>query len=152
MMVMDSPRVSIRDGRAACQVFGIPVQVLMTGEDTGGAFSTYELTVDPGQGPPPHRHSREDECFYVVEGTFEFLCGDTVTVAESGTQVLLPRGLPHAFRNTGSVTGRLLGIATPAGHETFFADVDALGERAFTDPEAALAVCRDHGIELLLPG
>jgi quercetin dioxygenase-like cupin family protein len=39
---------------------------------TGGAYSLFEVTTQPGAGPPPHVQHREDESFYVLEGEFEF--------------------------------------------------------------------------------
>ena len=40
---------------------------------TGGAYSLFEVSTQPGVGPPPHVQHREDECFYVLEGEYEFL-------------------------------------------------------------------------------
>src|SRR5262250_1870115 len=41
-------------------------------KDTNGAFYLVEATLAPGNEPPPHEHSREDELFYVLEG--ELMC------------------------------------------------------------------------------
>ena len=35
-------------------------------KDTNGAFCLVEATLVPGNEPPPHVHSREDELFYVL--------------------------------------------------------------------------------------
>ena len=40
-------------------------------KDTNGAFCLVEATLVPGNEPPPHVHSREDELFYVLEGAFD---------------------------------------------------------------------------------
>ena len=132
-------------------MFGTRVDILLRGEDTGGAYCTYEVTVDPQQGPPPHVHDHEDEAFYILDGTFEVLSGDQVTTLEAGSYVFLPRHVPHAFKNVGETTGRLLGTATPAGHERFFEDADALHHSGTFSPETAVALCRRHGMEMLLP-
>ena len=137
-------------GAKSVNVFGVQVNLLVTGQDTGGAYATYEAVVEPGAGPPPHIHHQDDEAFLVQEGEFEILRGQEIFTAGPGTFVALPRHLPHYFKNVGQGTGRLLGIATPAGHEHFFEDA---GQLAFPpDPEEALAVCRRHGIELVPPG
>ena len=44
--------------------------------DTEGAYSLFEMTFQPGMGPPPHIHTREDESWYVLDGVFDFLIGD----------------------------------------------------------------------------
>lgn len=42
-----------------------------TGESTGGSHVLLENVTAPGGGPPPHIHTREDEFWYVLDGTFE---------------------------------------------------------------------------------
>ncbi len=44
-------------------------------QQTGGAYALFEATANPGAGPPPHVHHREDEAFYVLEGEYQFLVG-----------------------------------------------------------------------------
>ncbi|HZP84082.1 MAG TPA: cupin domain-containing protein [Chthonomonadaceae bacterium] len=132
-------------------VFGVQVNILLRSEDTGGTFCAYEVIVPPGGGPPPHVHSHNDEAFYVLEGEIEIRCGEKTVQAGAGTYVYLPRHIPHAFKNVGEANGRLLGTATPGGHERFFEDVDRLSRNGPPPMDEALAVCRKHGIELLLP-
>jgi quercetin dioxygenase-like cupin family protein len=149
MTTKDRMAVTVAPGEVeTLNVFGVRVEVLITGEETGGAYSSYRVTAEPGQGPVPHVHDNEDESFYVLEGRFEVLQGERTVTVEEGGFAFLPRHLSHAFKNVGTGTGRLLGFAAPAGHDRFFRDIDALGERALTDFEAALEVCRRHGIEI----
>lgn len=42
--------------------------ILASGADTGGRYAAFAFFVPPG-GPPPHRHTREGEVFYVTEGS-----------------------------------------------------------------------------------
>ena len=63
---------------------------LVTGEETGGAYFAMEAVVPPGGGPPPHIHRNEDETFYVVEGTMDFLLGDAWIAAGVGDFVGVP--------------------------------------------------------------
>src|SRR3954451_25102351 len=58
------------EGRSAW-VVGDLYTVKAGGEDTGGAFAPIEVLVPSQSGPLPHRHRREDEAFYVMEGEFE---------------------------------------------------------------------------------
>ena len=51
------------------------VRFLLTGEQTGGAFFMAEVSVPPGCGNPPHIHTREDETFYVQQGTLTVQVG-----------------------------------------------------------------------------
>ncbi|HYG00805.1 MAG TPA: quercetin 2,3-dioxygenase [Chryseosolibacter sp.] len=92
----------------------------VTGKETNGAFTVVDQIIQPQGGPPPHIHHREDEAFYVLDGKFSFLCGDTERVFEAGGFVYVPKGTLHTFKNIGQQQGRLLVTITPAGLEEFF--------------------------------
>src|SRR3954462_7573681 len=51
---------------------------------------------------PPHTHTREDECSYVIAGEVMFQVGEDIVTATPGSYVIKPRGVPHAFWNCGS--------------------------------------------------
>ena len=91
-----------------------------TGEDTNGAYAQWEVLVPPGGGPPPHVHSREEECIYVLDGEVTLRIGDSRTVAQAGTFVGLPVNVPHGFKNESDHPARLLFTVAPAGLEGFF--------------------------------
>ena len=104
-------------------VVGDRYTYIVTGAQTAGACFMFEAWVPPGNGSPPHVHSREDEAFYVVEGEFEFfVAGETIRLV-SGEFLFGPRGIPHNFRNIGSTPGKLIITVTPAGLEDFFAEI-----------------------------
>jgi mannose-6-phosphate isomerase-like protein (cupin superfamily) len=83
-------------------------------EQTGGAYSLFEVTTQPQGGPPPHVQHREDESFYVLEGEYEFLDdGGSNMRAGAGTLIYVPRGNLHAHKNVGEGVGRMLVTQTP---------------------------------------
>jgi len=87
-------------------------------------MSLYEVLCPPEAGPPPHVHHRQDEGFYVLEGTFSILRGDETFETGPGSFVWLPRGTLHTFEYTGEDVGRILVTSTfPGSHESFFRDV-----------------------------
>ena len=49
---------------------------------------------------PPHVH-QEDEIFYVVEGTAEFILGDETRTGGPNTSFYCPSNVPHGIRNAG---------------------------------------------------
>ena len=120
METMQAATVVSANGGKTLNVFGIGVDVLLRAEATNGALSSYRVTVQPGDGVPPHIHEHEDESFFVLIGEFEFVCGDSVTRLMAGSQIFLPRHRAHGFRNVGAQEGVLLGVSSPAGHERFF--------------------------------
>jgi quercetin dioxygenase-like cupin family protein len=96
------------------------ITILATGRETNGAFFMAEVSVSPGAGNPPHIHTREEESFYIRQGTLTVQVGGKTLTASSGDFVCLPRGVAHSFQNTGSVDAKFLLVAVPAGLETFF--------------------------------
>jgi quercetin dioxygenase-like cupin family protein len=91
-----------------------------TGESTGGSLVLLENLTAPGGGPPPHVHTREDEFFYVLDGSFEIRIGNELHAVGPGGFAFVPRGTVHNFRNTAETPSRVLVGFTPGGIEGFF--------------------------------
>ena len=81
----------------AFSAVGDVYRVLASGRQTGNVYALSEIRVSPNNGPPPHIHSREDECFFVLEGEIDFQVGDKRITARPGTFIQGPRGIPHSF-------------------------------------------------------
>jgi quercetin dioxygenase-like cupin family protein len=118
---------------------------------TGGAMGAVELAVPAGGATPMHRHRREEETLHVLEGRFRFWCGDRSWTGGEGATVVLPRGIPHAFRNIGGAPGRLLEIITPGGFEGFFEQCGTRGLRAPKDAAALQKLGAEFGLEITGP-
>jgi mannose-6-phosphate isomerase-like protein (cupin superfamily) len=58
--------------------------IKISSEKVNGAYSVTEDVTPQGGGAPPHIHRRENEMFYILEGEFEFRCGDRVFNAAKG--------------------------------------------------------------------
>jgi mannose-6-phosphate isomerase-like protein (cupin superfamily) len=105
-------------------VLGELVTCKTKSEQTGGAYSLFEVTTQPGGGVMPHVQHREDESFYVLEGEYEFLVEGRTIRAGAGSLIYVPRGNLHAHKNFGEGVGRLLVSQTPGGlYERFFEEV-----------------------------
>ncbi|MDP9188798.1 MAG: cupin domain-containing protein [Actinomycetota bacterium] len=93
---------------------------------TEGAFGLVEHDLPPGQlGSPVHTHEREDEYSYVLSGRLTAQVGDDVIEAGPGELVVKPRGIPHAFWNTGTEPVRFLELISPGGFEEYFFELAA---------------------------
>jgi quercetin dioxygenase-like cupin family protein len=64
----------------------------VTAANLGGAFTVIEVGLDPGEMIPPHIHTHEDECAFVLEGELTFDVGGEVVLAPAGSFVIKPRG------------------------------------------------------------
>jgi quercetin dioxygenase-like cupin family protein len=130
---------------------------LATGEETNNAYFQFEAIVPPGGGPPPHIHRREDESFYLAQGTLEMRLGDSVHTASAGDFVNIPRGTVHRFINVGSGTAKMVVTFVPAGMDRYFQEVFPVAEdRTATPPpttekliERLKAVAPKYGIEFV---
>src|SRR5207247_3656566 len=87
----------------------------LLGGATGGSSMMFEETVPGGTKSTFHLHHDSDEVAYVLSGEVTFKIGDEVTVGGPGTCAFMPRGVPHAWKNSGPETGRVLFLYTPAG-------------------------------------
>ena len=80
----------------------------LLGRDTNDSIMTFEETLPPGTASLLHLHHDSDEVAWVLAGEFSFMIGETVTVGGPGTCAFMPRNVPHAWKNTGSDTGRAI--------------------------------------------
>ena len=98
------------------------ITLLATSDQTGGAVGVLEGTSEPGSGPAPHIHHDHDELFYVLEGEYRFVVGETTALAPAGSFVFVPRGMVHSARCVGAGPGRVLAAYVPGGPELAFAE------------------------------
>ena len=73
------------------------------------------MTQPPGVATPLHRHTREAEAFYLLDGQMDYRAGEQDYQLHPGCFIYLPVGLPHAFRIRGDQPARFLAIAEPGG-------------------------------------
>jgi uncharacterized cupin superfamily protein len=101
-------------------IVGDTMTLKATGGTTDGGLMLLENLTAPGGGPPPHVHTREDEFFFVLDGSFEIRIGDELHALGPGGFAYVRRGMVHNFRNTADTPSRILVGFTPAGMEGFF--------------------------------
>jgi quercetin dioxygenase-like cupin family protein len=89
-------------------------RVKAAGAQTGGLFGLVEVSTPQGSGPPPHVHEREDEAFYVLEGSYEVTVGNDRFDAREGCFIFAPRGVPHGYV-VRAAPARHLGFVFPSG-------------------------------------
>jgi quercetin dioxygenase-like cupin family protein len=149
MNAIPVPYLARKDSTENLVVFGVNVQVLANRAQTAGEFCTYIAECAPGIGAPLHRHTGQDESFFVLTGEFDIRCGDQVSRLKAGDFAFVPRGQAHAFTAAGDKPARLLGFGNPGGHEAFFEDCAAALAVGSFSPETGRQICEKHGIELL---
>jgi quercetin dioxygenase-like cupin family protein len=93
--------------------------VLLDSAATNGQLTVGRFTVEKGEAPPYHMHTREDEVFMLLEGSALLWSDDQEMELSQGGIVYLPKNVPHGYRIT-SDTADLLMICTPGGIEGMF--------------------------------
>jgi mannose-6-phosphate isomerase-like protein (cupin superfamily) len=127
----------------------IGVRFMIDGEDAGGDFSLVEHPLSPrALAAPLHRHTREDEYSFVLEGRMGGLLGEDVVEAGPGDLVFKPRDEWHTFWNAGDEPCRILEIIAPAGFEHFFEELVDMGGVLKADPEEVAALNDRYGLEM----
>jgi quercetin dioxygenase-like cupin family protein len=94
-------------------------------QQTNDSIMMFEETLPPGTASLFHLHHDSDEVAWVLAGEFTFMIGDAVSSGGPGTCAFMPRDIPHAWKNTGTETGRVLFLYTPAAAGGY---IEALSE------------------------
>jgi quercetin dioxygenase-like cupin family protein len=140
--------VGPHDGKAGF-LGTVGVRFIVDGAESGGGFSLVEHPMSPrALAAPLHRHSREDEYSYVLEGQVGALLGDEVLIGSPGDLIFKPRSQWHTFWNADDTPARILEVISPAGFEQFFSELVDLGGVTAAAPEQLGELSVRYGLEM----
>jgi len=133
-------------------VLGQPALVKLAGADTADTVAVVHVTAPKMTGPPLHRHSREDEWFYVLEGEIVTEVDGKRTTAGAGASAFAPRGTVHTFQNFKDEPAKLLVMVTPAALDRFFEELTEMNKGLSQPDFARIAeLMTSYGMEILGP-
>jgi len=142
------PRIIGADQGPSADLGSIGARFMAWAEETGGGFSVLEHPMPPRRlAAPVHKHSREDEYSFVLEGRMGALLGDDVVYAEAGELAFKPRDQWHTFWNAGDEPCRILEVISPGGFERFFEEFGVLLQRPDFQPEMLGELGARYGME-----
>lgn len=142
MSTMDSA-----PARESIPVGQLGIRYLVDGSATGD-MGIFELSVPPRSNvPPPHSHTANEECVYVLEGVLRYSVDDVARDLRPGEWMRTPRGSVHQFSNPGEQLARALIVTVPDIGAQYFRDVGAV-VNAGGPPDRAklLAVMARYGL------
>jgi len=123
---------------------GLGVRFLLTGDDTKGSVSVFEVMIPAGQKlpAPTHKNDAYEETLYGIEGVVTWTIDGKAYEVGPGQAVCIPRGATHRFDNFGSVDAKQLTIITPPimGPAYFREVVEVLTDAAGGPPDVARMV------------
>ena len=129
------------------QIGGISIRYLIDGAATGG-MGVFELSVSPNSNvPPPHSHTDNEECVYVLEGKLRYSVDGVQRDLSAGEWMSTPRGSVHQFSNPHNEKARALVVLTPDIGAQYFRDVGAIVNAGGPpDREKLLGVMSRYGL------
>lgn len=138
--------------RQVVKIGQLEICYLVEGSQHGG-LGLFEMKVPPGaQVPPPHSHTDNEECVYVLAGELRYSVDGETRDLKTGEWMSTPRGSVHHFSNAGSETARVLVILTPDIGEQYFRDVaDVVGAGGPPDRTKLIEVMTRYGLVLAAP-
>jgi mannose-6-phosphate isomerase-like protein (cupin superfamily) len=139
------------EGGERLNVVGDGIRILADSRMTGGACVIFETVTSPGMGPPLHRHGRDDEHFFIVEGAALFqVDGERYTVSAGGF-AFVPRGSVHTFMNPGASPLRMIVTCSPGGIEEPFRETHRLGAEGKANAQSVTAAFLKFDLEIMGP-
>jgi hypothetical protein len=120
--------------------------------DGGPSDDRFSLVEHPiigrGLAAPLHRHTRENEYSFILEGQRGFWQAGNVAFADPATWSTSPAMLWHTFWNATDEPARLLEIIYPAGFGQFFVQLAALVSSGSLTREAVAALNETYGLHI----
>ena len=139
------------------QVGPIGIRFLLTGDDSNGSMSVFELSVPAGHKlpAPAHKNDAYEEMLYGLEGILTWTVDGTPIQVGPGQGLCIPRGAVHRFDNFGDKDVKQLVVLSPAimGPAYFREAAEVLGAAAGGPPDRAkmTEVLRRHGMTVAGP-
>jgi quercetin dioxygenase-like cupin family protein len=133
------------------------IRFLLTGDDTNGSVSVFEVTVPAGQqlAAPAHTNDAYEEILYGIEGVLTWtIDGEPIEVGP-GQALCIPRGAIHRFDNFGTENAKQLSVVSPAiMSPAYFREASAVVNAAAGGPPDVakmVEIFRRHGMTIAAP-
>ena len=133
------------------------IRFLLTGDDSGGSVSVFEVLVPAGQklAAPAHKNDAYEEILYGIEGVLTWTVDGTPFEVGPGQALCIPRGAVHRFDNFGNEDVKQLAVISPAimGPAYFREAAEVINAAAGGPPDRAkmTEVFRRHGMTVATP-
>ena len=147
-------QVGVNPSEETIRIGPLGIRFLLTGDDTNGSVSVFEVMVPAGQklAAPAHKNDAYEETLYGIEGVMTWTIDGKAIEVGPGQAVCIPRGAVHRFDNFGTKDAKQLSIVTPAimGPAYFREASEVVNAAAGGPPDAAkmVAVFRRHGMTI----
>ena len=149
--------IRVSPSEESIKIGPLEIRFLLTGEDSGGSVSVFEVLVPIGQklAAPAHKNDAYEEVLYGIEGVLTWTVDGTPIEVGPGQALCIPRGAVHRFDNLGTEDVKQLAVISPAnmGPAYFREAAEVINAAAGALPDRAkmMDVFRRHGMTLAAP-
>ena len=133
------------------------IRFLLTGDDSNGSVSVFEVIVPVGQklAAPAHKNDAYEEVLYGIDGVLTWTVDSTPIEVGPGQALCIPRGAVHRFDNFGNKDVKQLAVISPAiMRPAYFREAgEVINAAAGDQPDRAKMqdIFRRHGMTLAVP-
>jgi quercetin dioxygenase-like cupin family protein len=147
-------KAAVNPAEELIRIGPLGIRFLLSGDDTNGSVSVFEVTVPAGQklAAPAHKNDAYEETLYGIKGVLTWTIDGKAIEVGPGQAVCIPRGAVHRFDNFGKEDAKQLSIVTPAvmGPAYFREAGEVVNAATGGPPDAAkmVEIFRRHGMTI----
>jgi mannose-6-phosphate isomerase-like protein (cupin superfamily) len=121
-------------------------RIIVRGNQTANIYTIIEGLIYINEGARTHYHMKEDEMFYVVNGTLQFSVAGDQFCAPAGTTVYIPRNVTQSVRNINSKPAYVQILFTPPGRENYLDSVSPIYDTQPINYTRANELALEYGV------
>ena len=154
-MKQDSTRVN--PSEETIKIGPLQIRFLLTGDDSNGKASVFEVLVPAGQklAAPAHKNDNFEEIVYGIAGVLTWTVDGMPVEVGPGQALCIPRGAVHRFDNLTDEDVTQLGVISPAvmGPAYFREAAEVINAASGGPPDRAkmAEIFRRHGMTVAVP-
>jgi quercetin dioxygenase-like cupin family protein len=155
--MMEQGTTRVNPSEETIKIGPLGIRFLLTGDDSNGNVSVFEVLVPVGQklAAPAHKNDAYEEILYGIEGVLTWTVDGKPIEVGPGQALCIPRGAVHRFDNLGNEEVKQLAVISPAiMGPAYFRDAAEVINAGGGDPpdRAKMAdVFRRHGMTVATP-
>jgi quercetin dioxygenase-like cupin family protein len=113
---MQQRAIKVNASEETIKIGPLEIRFLLTGDDSSGSVSVFEVLVPVGQklAAPAHKNDAYEEILYGIEGVVTWTVDGTPIEVGPGQALSIPRGAVHRFDNLGNEDAKQLAVISPA--------------------------------------
>jgi quercetin dioxygenase-like cupin family protein len=136
---------------APIQVLSDQIRLLLRSADSPSLMSAMVVDVPPGGFVPPHRHAKEEEGYFVLNGVLSLTIAEQTRALAAGDFGHVPPGTVHAYSNAGTAPVRFLAWTVGGPVDQFFEAMSQHVKQMPQDAPAMAAITARFGVEMVGP-